>query len=357
MTELPQPTRDAIYDLYKRRGDASPMRAYLGASEIGEECRRRLWYSFRHAKKIQFEGRILRLFEAGHREEDRVIQNLKDVGVEVHEKDPETGAQFRFTAHAGHFSGGMDGAGLGFPEAPKTWHLIEAKTANKHNFEQLKKKGVREHYPKHFAQMQVYMHLGELTRAFYICVCKDNDEIYTERVTYEKKTAIALLNKAGLIIESDHAPDKISENPSFWKCKFCDYQDLCQFETETPAKNCRTCVHATARIDQSGWKCGRNLPLSESCTEHLFNPDLLPWATPLDGDPTHIRYRSNLNKNEFVNAAGTAFDSDIVQLPMWSSEEIAKTVPECVGDHATELIRSGLGGRTDEAKRLSDAGG
>jgi ATP-dependent Lon protease len=38
--------------------------------------------------------------------------------------------------------------------------------------------------------MQVYMHGTGLTRALYYSVCKDNDEIYLERITYDESIAL-----------------------------------------------------------------------------------------------------------------------------------------------------------------------
>jgi hypothetical protein len=46
----------------------------------------RFGISFRHAWSPNFEGRMLRLFETGDREEDRIVANLRAVGVTVWEK-------------------------------------------------------------------------------------------------------------------------------------------------------------------------------------------------------------------------------------------------------------------------------
>ena len=61
-------TIEAIYKYYKdkRKNDHRP---HLGGSQIGNECSRALWYQFRHAWSPRFDGRMLRLFETGDREE------------------------------------------------------------------------------------------------------------------------------------------------------------------------------------------------------------------------------------------------------------------------------------------------
>jgi hypothetical protein len=58
-------------------------RAHLGGSLIGRKCYRQLWYSFRWANTEKFNGRMLRLFERGHKEEFRFVNYLKMAGINV----------------------------------------------------------------------------------------------------------------------------------------------------------------------------------------------------------------------------------------------------------------------------------
>ena len=67
--------------------------------------------------RATFDGRMLRLFQTGDREEDRIVANLRAVGVTVWDTDPDTGKQIRFTACAGHFALSLDGVGEGFKKA------------------------------------------------------------------------------------------------------------------------------------------------------------------------------------------------------------------------------------------------
>ena len=83
------------------------------------------------------------LFETGDREEDRVVSNLRAVGVKVWEKDPETGKQIRFTECGGHFALSLDGVGEGFKESD-TPHTLEFKTMNEKNFKAMKNLGLQE---------------------------------------------------------------------------------------------------------------------------------------------------------------------------------------------------------------------
>ena len=91
MADLPDissPTREAIFAGYER--DASEgFRTHLGASLIGKACERALWYDFRWTTKAKFPGRVLRLFETGNREEERLVRNLRRTGATVVEVDPQ----------------------------------------------------------------------------------------------------------------------------------------------------------------------------------------------------------------------------------------------------------------------------
>ena len=198
MAELPassSPTRDAIFAAYE--ADSSDgLRSHLGASLIGKDCERALWFDFRWTTRARHAGRLLRLFETGQREEARLVQNLRRIGATVLEVDPETGRQFRVQAHGGHFGGSLDGVAINLPEAPKTWHVLEFKTHSAKSFNDLVAKRVRDSKPQHFAQMQIYLHLTGITRAMYLAVCKDTDDLYVERIAADPVFAQGLLDKA-----------------------------------------------------------------------------------------------------------------------------------------------------------------
>lgn len=261
-----------IYEHYqnKRKNEHRP---HLGGSQIGNECSRALWYQFRHAWSPNFDGRLLRLFETGDREEDRIVRNLRDIGVKVWDKDPETGRQIRFEACGGHFALSLDGVGEGFPESGQP-HTLEFKTMNTKKFKALKAKGLQEVIPVYWAQCQVGMHLSNIDRCAFIVVCKETDELYMERIKYDTAESIKLIAKAESIVFSDNPPPRLSEEPSDWRCKFCPYWAVCH-GCKIPEANCRTCAHSTAERDGT-WSCAKGHDFGEICQDHLFNPEVMP---------------------------------------------------------------------------------
>lgn len=230
-------------------------RPHLGGSLIGHPCVRHLWYVFRWAKRPVFSGRMLRLFETGHREELRMIRDLGNSGIEV-STGPAPGRQWSFTENektGGHFSLSLDGAVHGVPEAPETWHVLECKTHNTKSFEKLQKEGVQKSKPVHYAQMQVGMLLSGMDRALYLAKNKDTDMYESERVSLDRKVAKGLTEKAAEIVRSEMPCAPISRDPAWYECKFCPEKSLC-FEREPMDKSCRTCIHV-AVADEGRWFC------------------------------------------------------------------------------------------------------
>lgn len=279
MAPIPQRQADTRTLIFRAiaEGQEDSRRAHLGASVIGRQCERALWYSFRWARSVRHEGRLLRLFARGQLEEDRIVADLRRIGMTVMEVDPDTGRQWTVRDDGGHFGGSMDGVGLGVPEAPATWHLLEFKTHNSKSFAELVKKGVAAAKPEHHAQMQVYMHLSGLTRALYVAVNKDDDDIHCERVRYDAAEAIRLVEKARRIVSADEPLPRISTDPAFYLCRWCDYRDICHGD-DMPERNCRTCMHSTAQPGGT-WACARDGEMGDGRAAlpcHRFIPPLVP---------------------------------------------------------------------------------
>lgn len=342
LSTITQPTIQAVYDQWaKRKNENNGHRRHLGASVLGNECDRSGWYVFRWCTDKHHDGRLLRLFERGHLEEFRFVEELKWAGVEIHEVDDRTGKQFMFSDVGGHVGGSMDSVGIGFLERPDVWHVVEYKTHSEKSFKELQKKGVEESKPVHYAQMQLYMHWSGLKRAYYMAVNKNNDELFGERVRYDEKLAANLIKKAWDIVQSPKPLIKMTEDPTFFKCSWCDHKAICH-ERALPAVNCRTCLHATPVTDgtEGVWVCERkNIELTTNaqhaaCDGHRFIPDLVSWATPVDASERDNWVEYEFNGHRFRNG-GKGKDS-------FPSKELREVVPEMLGDEFAETLRNEL---------------
>lgn len=300
MARLPDPlntTTAAIYAAYEADAEDGH-RPHLGCSLAGHPCERYLWNTFRWVKAKRFVGRMLRLFETGQLEEARLVRNLRRIGVEVHDRDPE-GRQWRVRAIGGHAGGSMDAAGKGFPEAPTKWHVVEIKTSNDKAFKELVRDGVAKAKPQHHGQVQLYMGLAGMERAMYLCVNKNTDEIYTERVRFDHAEFDRLMQRAERVITAAEPPLRCSDDPSWYVCKMCDFHSICHGQ-DAPEVNCRTCAHATAELDgDARWSCTRwacDIPEDaqrKGCSEHRYIPILLErFATQKDVVDGDVMYQT-----------------------------------------------------------------
>ena len=114
----------------------------------------------------------------------------------------------------------------------------------------------------HFAQMQTYMHLMTLGDALYVAVNKDTDDLYIERVRYDAAIAKGLMDKAKRIIFAARAPERLSNDPNWYECKWCDHREICHGDGR-PERTCRSCEHV--KPVEGGWHC-----LQQSITLSIY---------------------------------------------------------------------------------------
>lgn len=255
-------------------------RPHLGCSIAGDECARKIWLQFRLATEPKHSGRVLRIFRRGRREEEIVYEDLRSIGCVI------TDTQARVDFGAG-VSGSMDGIISGGPLPPGRMFLLEIKTHKRGGFAELRKSGVWDVKPGHFAQMQLYMLGRDLDCALYLSICKDTDEIYSEFVDLDRDFAERIRDRAISIALSDDAPPRLSEDPAFWICKMCNEKDACHKVAENV--NCRTCCHSTHTAEDK-WNCARwlaEIPSFEAqldgCEDHAMHPGCAPSWTLLEG--------------------------------------------------------------------------
>lgn len=243
-------------------------RYHLGASIIGKACARQVWYTFWWWHATRHTGRILRLFNRGHREEQHAADNLRRMGAQV-ELGDQYGNQVRFSKLWGLFGGERDGAISGLDAyGLNGTGLLEFKTHGSKSFKNLVNKGLISAKPEHHIQMQLYMSWSGFEWGIYYAVNKDTDELYLAVVHLRPEFADQYTERARSIVKSDLPPKRISEDASWFACKFCDYKRHCHGDEKgtlsVPDKNCRTCKHVNLTLmrDKEGvethvWRCRR----------------------------------------------------------------------------------------------------
>ena len=196
--------------------DSEP-RSHLGASIIGDDCFRKIWYSYHHPELQQISPRLQRIFQVGHVIEGLVIDGLKQTfHVEHGVKLCNTRVpQFQ-----------------GTPDCILTYrkrrYVIDIKTANNSSFNQFVKMGLRGWRPTYYAQLQAYMGMGDFApKAAVVAINKDNSEIHHEWIGFDCIEYDLLVQKARRVIEIDAVPDRIRDDPTYFKCKMCQFHKEC----------------------------------------------------------------------------------------------------------------------------------
>lgn len=249
-------------------------RAHLGASIIGHDCSRYIWSAFRWLKASTPSARMLRLFNRGHREEQRFIEFLRGIGFSVSDVSFD-GNQHTISAVGKHFGGSLDSqlqAPFNYGISNEIIFLGECKTSGTGaNFNDIRKKGVAAAKHQHFAQASVYGRKRGIKYAIYIVFNKNDDDFIVQVIELNWRLADELLARAEYIIAATEPPAKIAESRAFWKCASCDFVELCH-ESAPVEINCRSCKHATP-IDNAKWNCALygQIPdayIAQGCGQH-----------------------------------------------------------------------------------------
>lgn len=331
------PLQAALDAAQERARAAETPRDYLGASWIGSECERAVWYEHRGASEPDFSGRILRRFGQGHATEAGLLAELRSAGYEVISETPRGGqlsCWWRGGLLRGHIDGlirGCDHAGL--CDLGDTWHLFESKIiasaryhydpedytystplGNRHptdhptrygnpssvvgKFWQYKKKGVAKISKQYYAQMQTYMGMSReldergrahyerwgidapLDRALFVGVNGDTAQVHSELVEYEPRWWAAARGRAMRVARASSPPERVAQTAAFPPCAFCSHRSHCH-GSDAMRVNCRTCVHAELQIPGTPgyygrwvqWTCRRH---GHGCGDYTACSDYTP---------------------------------------------------------------------------------
>lgn len=225
---------DALIDagLRAERASIAP-RDYLGASRIGEPCARRLCYELMQVLPdagAEFSGRMLRIFETGHRFEDMTVRWLRLAGFDLCTHNRK-GEQFGFSVAGDRFRGHIDGVIVGGPDVGFEYPILfEHKALTSSSWQDVVKRGVKASKPIYWAQVQVYMAYMEIDATLFTALNKDNQALHHEIITADALEAQKLSDKAVEIlraVEASELPPRIAAASDFYLCRQCPYARCC----------------------------------------------------------------------------------------------------------------------------------
>ncbi len=108
----------------------------------------------------------------------------------------------------------------------KELHVLDIKSMNSmifRNLQQPKEENVN--------QIQLYLHYFKIKKGILLYVNKDTQELKEFVVNYNKTQVQSLLSELAdlkIKINSNTVPSRISNWPSDWQCKYCQFKGLCR---------------------------------------------------------------------------------------------------------------------------------
>jgi hypothetical protein len=225
-----EPVNVAVNDAIERAAatKAELPRPYLGASIVGDECLRKVQYTWWCAPVLA--ARTREIFERGHFFEARARQRLIAAGFKF--APPEALA---FSAADGALRGHADGIIIHGPNLlgayliyPLVW---EAKALNAKNFRALERDGLEKAFPQYAAQValyQAYLDIGN--PALFTATNADTCEQLHFTVPFNAERAQEWSDRAVGIIEATRAGELLPrgyDDPDHWKCKSCGHRKRC----------------------------------------------------------------------------------------------------------------------------------
>ena len=211
-----------------------PEREYLGASRLGAACERQLQYEFAGAPRDygrEVQGRLLRIFERGHRMEDAMVGWLRGAGFDLRTRD-RSGQQFGFSVADGRLQGHVDGVIVGGPEGFAYPCLWEHKVLGAKSFRELEKHRLAVAKPVYAAQVALYQAYLELHEhpALFTALNADSMDVYAEWVPFDAGLAQRMSDRAAKVLTATAVGELLPRSfadPAHLECRICSWQDRC----------------------------------------------------------------------------------------------------------------------------------
>lgn len=194
------------------------VRDYIGASSIGSDCLRQIWYQFKGVKGEEIPVKFKKTWEIGKRLEFLVREWLRLAGFTVETNNFSYSAE-GMTYFKGHFDGIIiDG---------NVRAILEIKTAKDSSYKLFVKNGLKKWNEQYYAQVQSYMGMSGIFSAYILVLNKDNSEISDELVEFDPVYYDRLKEKAAFVYGAKVEPPRVNGSPLWFQCKMCKFNKVC----------------------------------------------------------------------------------------------------------------------------------
>jgi hypothetical protein len=201
-------------------------RTYLGASAIGNQCLRRIQFSW--MCDPQHPLRRLDIFARGHFFETRSRAHLEAAGFKFAPAE-----RLAFSALDGLFQGHADGILIAGPELPDLRFpaLWEHKCLNAKGWREIGRKGLTGLHAPYAAQVALYQAYLDVTNPALLTVTNpDTCERLHFTVPFDARLAQEASDRAFRIVEATRAGDmleRVADDPDDWRCGMCEWRARC----------------------------------------------------------------------------------------------------------------------------------
>lgn len=202
----------------ERREPEEP-RTYIGASAIGKECLRQIWYSYKGYPAELRLAKQQRTLNIGKTLEDMIIDDLKAAGVFVISR-----GQFYQDDEVHQLQGHVDGV-IVLSEHERA--ILEIKTAKDDEFKKFVKLGLRGWNESYYSQIQCYMGMSGIHEGVLLAINKDTSDLHEQWINHDIYFYDDLKNRARIIAGSEQLPPRIASSAFDWRCKMCSYNKEC----------------------------------------------------------------------------------------------------------------------------------
>jgi hypothetical protein len=222
-----QPLNIRINELFEAvEPPSEKWREYLGASLIGNECARKIQFTWFCDPK--FPMRTKDIFARGHFFEGVMRQHLVDAGFKFADNN-----KLAFSTADDLFRGHADGIIVDGPQIPALiWPALwECKCLNAKGWRAIASKGLTGLYRVYAAQVAVYQAYLDVTNpALFSVINADTCERLHFAVPFDAALAQMMSDRAVEIIEASRAGEllpRIVDDPEDWRCKMCQWKARC----------------------------------------------------------------------------------------------------------------------------------
>lgn len=186
------------------------------------KCGRAVFFKFKNVPREKMEARILRLFDHGDYMQMQILSTLLSLGV-VRASEIKIPPQELISGRADAII-----------SINNDLYVVDFKSMNSMIF-----KSLVEPKEEHVNQIQLYLHYFKVLKGILLYVNKDTLELKEFLVEYNTELVQNLLKGLATLktkIEADMVPQRLSDFPQNWQCKYCQFKEICSLAGAKEAK-------------------------------------------------------------------------------------------------------------------------